>query len=302
MLDLVARLRQMLTGFQSRPPTFGWLLRMDEQMRRIYGDRAWIPKTFAAELTALAEAGDEIGLHTHLYRWQEERSRWVTDTSDPVWMRGCVEATLVAFREHFGRPCRVHSFGDRWISEAALDVLERGGVHLELTAEPGLTGARVYREDERLLGELPDYSQAPRRLWRPAHGDFLRDDPARGRELRMLPVATYRFPAYFEPGRRISQFLGRLGGQAPSHDDTTQRHVRVCLAQKPYVVRRACALLLAEHAPPTLHFVLRSSQANNDAACRHVENNLRWLGQGGLGCDVEFSSPLRLLEGGPSPS
>lgn len=313
MLDLVARLRRTLREFQQATPTFAWLLRMDPQMRIVYGDNAWIATAFARELAELSAAGDELGLHTHLYRQRKDGRGWVTDAQDPAWPRTCVLEATSAYREIFGAACRVHSFGDRWLSDDSLDALEAAGIRVDLTPEPGLAARGLYRTDEELLGQLPDYSRAPRELWRPSRSDFLDTDRHNGRDTWLLPVATYRFPLYFELGRRIDQALRRTRGDLPSDDDRSQRHVRICLAQRSYVVRRGCALLARAHAPRALHFVLRCSQANAEAACRNIEANVRWLAAGGLGHDVEFVSPLRLIDktemaapeihdpGGPQP-
>ncbi|MBI5504949.1 MAG: hypothetical protein HY899_09100 [Deltaproteobacteria bacterium] len=303
MLELVARLRQQLRDLQQQPPSFAWLLRMDPQMRIVYGDGGWIAENFAKELAGLREAGDELGLHTHLYRQLADGHTWITDTADPAWRRQCVLEATDTWRRIFGEPCLVHSFGDRSLYEDSLDVLEEAGIRVDLTPEPGLVSKSVYRPDEKLVGKLPDYSRAPRELWRPARGDFLRHDPLAGRDLWLLPVATYRFPRYFEPGRRIDQVLRRARGDLPSRDDISQRYVRICLAQRGYVVRRGCALLMRQHAPNTLHFVLRCSQANSRATCERVADNVRWLAGGGLGRDIEFVSPLRLMDrlGVPRP-
>lgn len=296
MLAFASRLRVALSPGQPSVPTFTWMLRMDPQMRRVYGSNAWVPGRFRAELEAVAAAGDDLGLHTHLYRWEEHRGDWTTDMRDPEWPVACVREATAAYRDAFGRCCEVHSFGDRWLTEEGLDALEEEGVRLELTPESGMVAKPRFRSDESMVGHTPDFSGAPRRLWRPAVSDFLRDDPASPRRIRILPVATYRFPLYFEPGRRIDLALRRSRGDVPSEDDLTQRHVRLCVGQRAYVVRRGLSILMREHAPTTLHFVLRTSQANDAKLLARVEANLTWLARGGLGRPVEFLSGTRLLD------
>jgi hypothetical protein len=296
MLAFVSRLRVALAPSQPTAPTFTWMLRMDPQMRRIYGSNGWLAERFREELQAVATAGDDLGLHTHLYRWDEHRGDWTTDMRDPRWPVACVHEATAAYREAFGRACEVHSFGDRWLTEESLDALEEEGVSVELTPEPGMVAKPTFRADETMVGRTPDFVRAPRRLWRPAARDFLRDDPASPRRIRILPVATYRFPFYFEPGRRIDLALRRSRGDVPSEDDITQRHVRLCVGQRAYVFRRGLSILMREHAPTTLHFVLRTSQANDSKLLARVEANLSWLAGGGLGHPVEFLSATRLLD------
>jgi hypothetical protein len=296
MLVFVSRLRAALASAHGTVPTFTWLLRMDPQMRRVYGSNVWLADRFRRELEALAAVGDDLGLHTHLYRWDEDRDDWTTDMRDPQWAVDCVGEATMAYREAFGRGCEAHSFGDRWLTEQSLDALEGEGVRVDLTPEPGMVAKPRFRSDESMLGYTPDFTGAPRRLWRPAVGDFLRDDPASPRGIRILPVATYRFPFYFEPGRRIDLALRRSRGDVPSEDDLTQRHVRLCVGQRAYVVRRGLSILMREHSPTTLHFVLRTSQANDAKLLARVEANLVWLARGGLGRPVEFLSATRLLD------
>lgn len=296
MLAFVSRLRAALASTQPAAATFTWLLRMDPQMRRVYGSNVWLADRFRRELEALAAVGDDLGLHTHLYRWDEDRGDWTTDMCDPQWAVHCVGEATSAYREAFGRGCEVHSFGDRWLTEESLDALEGEGVRVELTPEPGMVAKPRFRSDESMVGYTPDFTRAPCRLWRPAAGDFLRDDPSSHRRIRILPVATYRFPVYFEPGRRIDLALRRSRGDVPSEDDITQRHVRLCVGQRAYVLRRGLSILMREHSPTTLHFVLRSSQANDAKLLARVEANLVWLARGGLGRPVEFLSATRLLD------
>ena len=74
---------------------------------------------------------------------------------------GGTQAALVfqnrAFERTFGRPCRIHRFGDRWSSPPALRALDRLGVAVDLTVEPGQRGAARMDATRPATGRIPDY-------------------------------------------------------------------------------------------------------------------------------------------------
>lgn len=292
---LVRRLREALARSQSTIPAFTWLVRMDQQIRRVYGDCGWIAERFAAELDALEGEGDDIGLHTHLFRWNEREAAWVTDYRSVDWMRLCVEEAAAAFRATRARAPLFHSFGDRYFSAEAVTVLDELGFAADMSLEPGFFPVDRIRAAEILLGRLPDSTRAPRELWRPSRGDYLQDDPHTGRGLRLLPVTTYRFPLWLEPGRRIEHLLRRARGNRPGEDERRQRYARLGCAQRGYVFRQGARSALAAGRLSTMHLVLRADQALDPAACDRIAANFEWMARGGLGTDVEFVSTAGLL-------
>ena len=66
----------------------------------------WVAERYASELAALESRGDQLGLHTHTWRWQK-RVGWVRD-HDPAWEEHCAEVALQAFETAYGRPCEAH--------------------------------------------------------------------------------------------------------------------------------------------------------------------------------------------------
>jgi hypothetical protein len=276
-------------------PAFTWLLRMDQQIRRVYGDCGWIAERFASELDELERQGDDIGLHTHLFRWDEAEAEWVTDYQSVEWMRLCVEEAARAFRATRSRPPRLHSFGDRYFSAEAVDVLEDHGFAVDMSVEPGFFAIDRIQPGETLLGRMPDFSRAPRSLWRPSRDNYLSDDPHGDRSLRLLPVTTYRFPLWLEPGRGVEHLTRRLRGRPPGEDERRQHYARLGCSQRGYVFRQGARSVIAADRPSALHLVLRANQMMDPAACERIVANFEWLGCGGLGTDVEFVSTGGLL-------
>ena len=115
--DGVDRLRKRLAGPAARTAQIGWFLRMDQQVAVAHGDVGWVADRYAAELRDLVEAGDELGLHPHSWRW--EGDRWCSDQS-PDWVARCATDALDAYEAAFGSPCRAYRHGDRFTSSALL--------------------------------------------------------------------------------------------------------------------------------------------------------------------------------------
>ena len=106
------------------------------------------------------------GLFASLQLVRDLRERLSSLQHLPVavtWRRHCVEAAAAAYRAHFHLDCQAHSFGDRFLSEDAVDLVESEGMILEMTAEPGLREQPWIRPDEATRGGLPDHRTAPPR-------------------------------------------------------------------------------------------------------------------------------------------
>lgn len=135
-LERIPALRERLSRLTAAPVVFTWCLRMDPQVAETWGSPAWPAEAYRDAFAGLESVGDELGLHTHLWRWSHETDEWVTD-NDPEWGRRCVTMALRTFEEAFGRSCPVHRGGDRDLSAEMLACLEDGGVKVDLSVEPG---------------------------------------------------------------------------------------------------------------------------------------------------------------------
>lgn len=294
-LELAEELRRALAPLQPEAPTFAWMLRLDPQMERAYGRADWLARTYRDTFARLRERGDEIGVHTHFFRWDEPLADWVTVTDDPAWRRSCLEMALGAYRDTFGEPAAVHSCGDRWFSADVAEVLEEQGARIDLTVEPGLEARATYVESEFERGGTPDFTRALRRVWRPSRGDVLEEDRERGFALLAIPVSTSRFPRYLDLGRRIYRVKAALRGEKGTRDDREQRFARACPAHRSYVFRIAIRRLRREFSPRHFHFVLRAAQASDARLRRRLIANCVWLARQGAAAPVVFQSPSRAL-------
>jgi hypothetical protein len=192
--------RPALAAATGAPVKFSWFFRMDPQIADTYGDPSWVVRRYGKIIEQLERAEDEFGLHTHAWRWDERFKRWVVDHADQEWVEHCLRMSFEAYRRAFGRSCYSFRFGDHWMNNATIDLLESLGVRFDLTVEPGMKPAPALVLKELHTGSLPDYTVTPRRPYRPAREDFRKASATTDRRLWMIPLSTRSAP---RPFRRI---------------------------------------------------------------------------------------------------
>lgn len=238
MLEVLPALRRRLSELTGQRVAFLHCLRMDPQIEETFGSPTWLADEYGDALAELQEEGDELGLHTHPWRWDAQRSEWMADYSDE-WASQCLSTGLAAFEAGFGRHCSAHRSGDRYLTGKMLSQLESAGVIVDLTVEPGMAPAPFLVEGEPAQGQLPDYRDTPPGPYRSSPARFPAPDPA-GEGPLLVPL-------YGAPGRR------RLLGRKPLPATRSERVFRVRLATE---------LLL--RTPPVIALAVRSSAALQD--------------------------------------
>src|SRR5689334_1090608 len=99
------RWRAALSRLTGSPAHFNWFVRIDPQIEYCYGAADWAVTRYRPCFAAMAEAGDEIGLHPHAWRWRESERQWVSDFGDQSWIEHCVRQGFTHFERQFKRPC-----------------------------------------------------------------------------------------------------------------------------------------------------------------------------------------------------
>src|SRR5215203_5675127 len=67
--EFMSAQRPMLAAQTHATARFSWFWRMDPQIELTYGSAAWPARTYARQIAEMERCGDEIGLHTHAWRW-----------------------------------------------------------------------------------------------------------------------------------------------------------------------------------------------------------------------------------------
>jgi hypothetical protein len=250
LIQRVPGLRRRLREVTGAPAAFTWFLRMDPQVAETWGSLAWIAEKYAHELAELTGAGDELGLHTHVWRWETNTGAGIADFEDPAWGEHCLEMGLDAFERSFGRGCAAHRGGTRFLSGAMLSTLETRGVSVDLTVEPGGGPLGATQIGETARGLTPDYRGVPTRPYRSTPSRFPGPDPAARTGPLLVPLLSVR--------RRRPPF----------------RRVPLPLWE-PFAMPNLAAELLRK--PPIVAVAVRSSSAVNPEEWDVIEKNLEHL-------------------------
>ena len=158
-LEFFRELRPRLEQVTGSPAHFSWFVRMDPQIAHTYGFPAWPVTRYRRLFDYIAESGDEIGLHVHAWRWDTCSNRWIADMGDQEWVEQCIRMSFEAFEQSLARSCRSFRFGDHWINDATLDLVEELGAWFDLTTEPGLKRPKL---PDECVGSGADFEHVPR--------------------------------------------------------------------------------------------------------------------------------------------
>jgi len=205
---LIDVLRPRMEAATGRSARVSWFLRMDPQITQVYGNAGWAADRYGALFDALVADGDELGLHVHPWQWDGERSMWMQNFADQSWVSYCVESAFAAFERAFGSRCRAFRFGDRWMNDETMALLERLGVTTDTTIEPGHTGTET---PDAYTGTFPDYSEMSCLPYRPSRHDF-RSPSEDGFDLLAIPIGCV--PADWVSSPSVGASAALLNGAA----------------------------------------------------------------------------------------
>ena len=170
--DRLEALRARLAAATGRPVHYNWFFRCDPQIERTFGRADYVAGACPHIIRRAAANGDESGIHVHLWRWDETAGHWFNDLTDPAWLDQCLSTSIGAFDRIFGERPRMARFGDRWLSQAAVDAMKSAGIVYDFTVEPGFPGEHIH-DDPHATDSLPDFRNAPREPYVPLPGNYL---------------------------------------------------------------------------------------------------------------------------------
>ncbi len=262
-------LRLKLAAVTGARVNFSWFLRMDPQISHVYGSAGWVATRYRDQIDELQAAGDEIGLHAHAWRWDEPAQDWIADFGNQEWIDHCIRLAFDAFHKSFDRPCRSFRFGDHWMSERILDLLERLGTRFDLTLEPG-QGVPTLLADELFTGSFPDCKRILQTPYRPDKSDFTKPGLADKRKLWLVPVSAERTEPVPLPQQRPTRRLF-------SNPDGEEIYVTLNLAFSRAVFSTIADRLLNLLSHPLLVVVARSDVTLVPEQRANLEQNIEYL-------------------------
>jgi hypothetical protein len=188
---------------------------MDPQIASTYGSSAWVVTRYGSLIENIKRAGDGIGLHMHAWRWDDSLNEWRADFASQDWVEFCVRMGFESFSKSLDERCLYFRFGDRWMNNETVRLIENLGARFDLTMEPGQTVAGI---DEPFSGSFLDCSQVPQRPYRPSKTDFRRPGKYLRRGLWIIPlsVGPADWPASSASQAKPEAVSGNLSREAGS--------------------------------------------------------------------------------------
>jgi hypothetical protein len=214
-LDVFSRLRKRLGARLRSPVRFSWFLKMDPQVATAYGSAAWVAERYANALRQLRACGDHVALHVHPWRSDSVSRAWIADFGNQDWVNQCVRTGIEAFHASVGQPCRSFRFGDGWMNDATVQLLETMGVQFDLTVEMGQLKGGL---PEPYTGVLPDYTAAPPHPYQPSTADFRKIRPGDQREIWLIPISG---GSIYSPKLALDRRPGTMAWVVSRRQDTS---------------------------------------------------------------------------------
>jgi hypothetical protein len=257
---------------------FSWFYRMDPQVSDTYGSGHWPVTHYAEYVKECEKKGDEIGLHTHLYRFSSKTNDWIIDNGDEEWVEHCILSSYEAFREVFGRNSDSHRFGDRFINDGALHVIEEMGSRFDLSMEPGFNEIPLDSTRKRMTGPVPKMTGVPKKPYRRSKTDFRKSDRKGKNELWIIPLSTGKIRT--NPNRLFSP----------------RRRMTLQLGLEPQWFQPLADKALSTSSKPYLGSVLRTDMLKDAHLAGNMRMNLQYLMDHPWAKQFVFSTPEEAME------
>jgi len=297
-IEYAGMLRDRLAVATGRPVKFNWALRMDDQISGVYGTPCWVAETYGPSLDKLRDAGDELGVHPHAWRWEDPPGRWLQDHDNSEWVATVIHTSFEAFRTSFGYDSPNHRFGSRFITPHILRTVRALGAKIDMTVEPGARGMAALEDSVPSTGYLPDQGAAPRVPYQPADDDPFRAATNDGATndgathdadgLWILPITAFDPGPWLSPSRRLARRV-RFAGR-PLH-----RPAELWAPAEPAAFWNL-ALESADDLPtPYLSLAVRSDCLIRPALSKPVKDKLEALFAGPWAERMAFTTPTEAL-------
>jgi hypothetical protein len=282
--ELRARL-QVATG---APVHFSWFLRMDPQITHVHGSPDWVVTRYPELIEGLAAAGDELGLHVHANRWDEEAQEWIADFENQEWVDHCVRSSFKAFETSLDRRCRSFRFGDRWMNTQTMNLLESLGVQFDLTAEFGAPAPQM--PGEIVTGVYPDYTRIPQLPYHPSRNDFTKPSFWQKRDVWIVPVSAGSIePSTAVPKRRWPSWRA-------SQQSSPVECMSLILSFDPSIFASVADRLLSDLKTPYLALPARTDFAIAPYQRSNLERNTEYLLSHPQLKDFIFETPREAIQ------
>ena len=179
-----AALHNSLAPHGLRPhPT--WFVRVDNQIRDIYGQSAYLLETYKDLFEQVRAEGDEIAWHPHLYR--QIGQGWQQETDEARLLAAMEEALSAMIAQGFPPQCA--RIGEAYGSSGLMRNFDKLGIKVDSTAMAG----RKRIDDQRMI----DWEPTPKTAYRPSLADH-RVPGSPHHDVLELPMSMLRVKADYD--------------------------------------------------------------------------------------------------------
>jgi len=295
MTARLAEARRTLTQASGHTAAFTWFVRVDPQVEAVCGSADWAARHYAGQFARLLEEGDDLGLHVHATRFDEQHAVWTIDHADPDWIAQCVRSSYQVFRRCFERNPAAFRFGDGWMTDRTLTLIEDEGTPIDMTLRPGWRPPDRLPTNERSLGPIVDYASVPPYPYRPSTDDFRRPAAGASRRIWMVPETVGPHPARLERGWLREALLSLLG-RAPGRAAGESALVPLDLGLPGPAFATTLSLYLRECPSPLVVVVARSNVASVPELATNLVVNLGSLAARSTRHGLVFETATAALE------
>lgn len=268
-----------------------WHLRADPQIADVYGNAGWAFDHYAEPLRHFEQAGDNIGIHVHPYRWASECQDWVEDYANLEWVNHCVQVAADAYEQAYQRKPPSFTIGGSWFCQETLNLLNRLGIKYDLTIVPEQCNRSFPTYLGRVVGDPPDYHNVPRLPYRPLASNFKVADPDRHDGPWIIPQSSG--PRTFA-GNSLQRWYWKIFKAKIL--DRQQLTCKLFLADHPRNFQATVYNLLENLNLPYLTLTIRSNRFTSGKSRQNMRDNLDHLFSQYRNRRFLFSTPDELMD------
>jgi hypothetical protein len=198
MLEGIPRAKdklQKLTDSDGKPPVFTWNLRVDHQIKQIYGAYNRILTAHTDFLLGLEKTGDELSWHPHFWCYDEKRKVWYQNYQDVDWQVEMLKKAFAAYQEVLPGRARTVRTGWSYHNNRTFATLDKLGVEVDISGIPGL---RILPKKKQVrLSNFYDWSITPDKPFYPSAVDYRREAKETERRYSLLEAPNFTAKSFF---------------------------------------------------------------------------------------------------------
>jgi len=286
--EIFPELRSMLEAGTGSPVHFNWFYRMDPQVAETYGSPDWVIRNYPRFIETFIKAGDELGLHQHGYRWEENAHKWIVDHGNQKWIDHCIEMGFETFKRLFSKTCKSFRFGASWINGPSLNTIEKLGGEFDLSIEPNYKPNSIFHETEVYTGRYENFDHIPRHPYRRSKNDFRKEDKSAVNGLFIIPLSTGKIAFQYGMAEKLRRAVSNPKSLMPQF-----KALNVAHSERTFTT--VTETILNSLEPKYLALVVRSESPLFGQQLKNIKSNFQHLMNHKFAKRFVFSTPEEAL-------